>query len=93
MYNDYNLSYIFGFFFYTRIMVISVTFNNISVISWWTVLLVNETAGADPGGGAHPGPPPPLIFKKNMIFWRKIVIFHTKYPKIVHASLRSAQFF
>ena len=56
MYNDYNLSYIFGFFFYTRIMVISVTFNNISVISWWSVLLVNETAGADPegGGGTHP---------------------------------------
>ena len=30
---------------------------------------------------------------KNMIFWRKIVIFHTKYPKNVRASLRSAQFF
>ena len=28
-----------------------------------------------------------------MIFWRKIVIFHTKYPKNVRASLRSAQFF
>ena len=24
-----------------------------------------------------------------MIFWRKIVIFHTKYPKNVRASLRS----
>ena len=30
---------------------------------------------------------------KNMIFWRKIVIFHTKYPKNFRASLRSAQFF
>jgi hypothetical protein len=30
---------------------------------------------------------------KNMIFWRKIVIFHTKYLKIFRASLRSAQFF
>ena len=30
---------------------------------------------------------------KNMIFWRKMVIFHTKYPKNVRASLRSAQFF
>jgi hypothetical protein len=29
----------------------------------------------------------------NMIFWRKIVIFHTKYPKNVRASLRSARFF
>ena len=27
-----------------------------------------------------------------MIFWRKIVIFHTKYPNNVRASLRSAQF-
>jgi hypothetical protein len=26
-----------------------------------------------------------------MIFWRKIVIFHTKDPKNVRASLRSAQ--
>ena len=39
------------------------------------------------GGGA-----PPKI-EKNMIFWRKIVIFHTKYSKNVRASLRSAQFF
>ena len=37
------------------------------------------------GGGAK--------IVKNMIFWRKIVIFHTKYPKNVRASLRSAQFF
>jgi hypothetical protein len=27
--------------------------------------------------------------EKNMIFWRKIVIFHTKYPKNVRASLRN----
>ena len=30
---------------------------------------------------------------KNMIFWRKIVIFHTKYPNNFRAFLRSAQFF
>jgi hypothetical protein len=30
---------------------------------------------------------------KNMIFWCKIVIFHTKYPKNLHAYLHSAQFF
>jgi hypothetical protein len=30
---------------------------------------------------------------KNMIFWRKIVIFHTKYPKTFRASLPSAQIF
>ena len=44
--------------------------------------------GADPGVG---GLPPKI--GKNMIFWRKIVIFHTKYPKNVRACLRSAQFF
>ena len=48
-------------------------------------------AGADPRG-AHPAPPPPKI-GKYMIFWRKIVIFHTKDPKNVRASLRSAQIF
>jgi hypothetical protein len=37
-------------------------------------------------------PPPPTI-GKNMIFWRKIGIFHTKYPKNFRASLRSALFF
>jgi hypothetical protein len=47
--------------------------------------------GADPEG-AHPARAPPKI-GKNMIFWRKIVIFHTKYPKNFRASLRSAQFF
>ena len=34
----------------------------------------NSSSGADPRGGAHPK------IGKNMIFWRKIVIFHTKYP-------------
>jgi hypothetical protein len=33
------------------------------------------------------------ICGKNKIFWRKIVIYHTKYPKYFRASLRSAQFF
>jgi hypothetical protein len=40
-------------------------------------------------GGVHP----PKKIGKNMIFWRKIVIFHTKYPKYFRASHRSAQFF
>jgi hypothetical protein len=34
------------------------------------------------------GDAPPKI-GKNMIFWRKIVIFHTKYPKNFRASLRN----
>jgi hypothetical protein len=41
---------------------------------------------ADPGGARTRRPPPPKI-GKNMIFWRKIVIFHTKYPKNFRASL------
>jgi hypothetical protein len=48
-------------------------------------------AGADPEG-AHPARTPPKI-GKNMIFWRKIVIFHAKYPNKFRASLRLAQFF
>jgi hypothetical protein len=48
-----------------------------------------QLPGAD-SGGAHPArAPPPLKLEKNMIFWRKIVIFHTKYPKNVRASLRN----
>ena len=31
--------------------------------------------------GAHPARAPPKIGKKYDFFWRKIVIFHTKYPK------------
>ena len=42
------------------------------------------------GGGG--GAPAPTKIGKNMI-WRKIVIFHTKYPKNFRVSLRSAQFF
>ena len=47
-------------------------------------------SGVDPEG-AHPSRAP-LKLEKKMIFWRKIVIFHTKYPKNFRASLRSARF-
>jgi hypothetical protein len=43
------------------------------------------------GVGAHPARPPKIW--KNMIFWRKIVIFYTKCPTNFRASLRSAQYF
>jgi hypothetical protein len=50
--------------------------------------------GADPGGRTRrPAPPRPPKIGKNKICWRKIVIFHTKYPKKIRSSLRSAQFF
>ena len=38
------------------------------------------------GGSRGEGGPK---IEKNMIFWRKIVIFHTKYPKNFRASLRN----
>jgi hypothetical protein len=52
-------------------------------------LFIEKTSstGADPEGGA-PGARPPKI-GKNMIFWRKIVIFHTKYPKVHPPNLKS----
>jgi hypothetical protein len=40
------------------------------------------------GGGAHPVRAP-LKLEKIWFFWRKIVIFHTKYPKNFRASLRN----
>jgi hypothetical protein len=50
--------------------------------------------GRIPGGrGAHPTRASLKIGKKSDFFCRKIVIFHTKYPKHFRASLRSAQFF
>ena len=48
---------------------------------------VIDSAGADQGGVAPAAPPPKI--GKNMIFWRKIVIFHTKYPNKLCASLRN----
>jgi hypothetical protein len=41
------------------------------------------------GGGGRTRRAPPLKLEKNMIFWRKIVIFHTKYPNNFRASLRN----
>ena len=45
-----------------------------------------ENQGRIQGGGA-PGARPPKI-GKQLFFWRKIVIFYTKYPKNVRASAR-----
>jgi hypothetical protein len=36
------------------------------------------SSGADPGGWGAPGAHPPPKIGKNMIFLRKIVIFHTR---------------
>jgi hypothetical protein len=51
-----------------------------------TCMILNR-GGSGGGERTRRAPPPPKI-GKNKIFWRKIVIFHTKYPKNFRASLR-----
>ena len=53
-----------------------------------SLLCHTMSSGADPAGGA-PGAHPPKIGGNMIFFWRKIVIFHTKYPKNLRASLRN----
>ena len=55
-----------------------------SVYQGFKYLYITEV---DPGG-SHPARTLPKIGEKNNN-WRKIVIFHTKYPKYFRASLRS----
>ena len=56
----------------------------------WFVNTLGQGRIQGEGGGGTRRPPE---IGKNMIFWRKIVIFHTKYPNNFRASHRSAQFF
>jgi hypothetical protein len=48
-------------------------------------MLGMEAQGRIQGGGGGGAPK----IGKNRIFWREIVIFHTKYPNNFHASLRN----
>ena len=81
-------------------MVFNATFNNISAISLLSVLLVEKMGvpgektltcrkqGRIQRGGAHSARAAHPKIGINMIFfWRKIVIFHTKYPNNFRASL------
>ena len=72
------------YYFFKINTKISTTFRRSMLISFWI-----NVPGADPGGRAHPVRAPTLKLEKNMIVWRKIVIFHTKYPKY----FRTSQFF
>ena len=47
-----------------------------------------QFSGADPGGGAPSTHPPPLKLEKILFFWRKIVIFHTKYLNNLKSWIR-----
>jgi hypothetical protein len=76
-------------------MVLNATFNNICITQMYIVEVSfigggtrRKPPGADPEGGPPGARPPPKI-GKNIIFWRKNVIFHTKYPKNFRASLRN----
>jgi hypothetical protein len=66
------------YYFFKINTKISTSFRRAMLKSFWI-----DVPGVDPGGRAHPvrSPLPPKIVK-NMIFLRKIVIFHTKYPII-----------
>jgi hypothetical protein len=79
---------------------IIVVFNRVTMVYtyvfYWLGSIINQAIKSQTAyRGGYRGRtrrPPPKI-GKNMIFWRKIEIFHTKYPKNVRASLRSAQSF
>ena len=47
-----ELQSLFGYCLFVCLMLFNATFNNISVISWWSVLLVEETGG--PGENQMP---------------------------------------
>ena len=52
-------------------------------------ILNTPLQGRIQGRGAHPAHPPPKIGQNMIFFWRKIVIFHTKYPKNFRTSFRN----
>jgi hypothetical protein len=62
-------------------MVYNDTFSNISAVTQFRGGSRGRRGGAT---GAHP-----LKIGKNMIFWRKIVIFQTNYTNNFRASLRN----
>jgi hypothetical protein len=68
-----------------------IQWENVKMFSSKILQTIMEPRGRS-RGEAHPACAPPKI-GKNMIFWHKIVIFHTKYHKNFRASLRSVQFF
>jgi hypothetical protein len=65
-----------------------VQFFYFDVINYTYEGVVSLMQGRIQGGGVVGA----LKLEKNMIFWHKIVIFHTKYPNNFRTSLRSAYF-
>jgi hypothetical protein len=69
-----------------NLLLVLVTTAHSNILPLFTWLLLDTRDGSRRGA---PGTPPPPKTGKNMIFWRKIVIFHTKYPNNFRSSLRN----
>jgi hypothetical protein len=85
---QYNFMFIFKKYDRVRFKVIlamdkwsHIYISNIEILSILQITgKCNVFRGGSRGGGSRGGRPPPKI-GKNMICWRNIVIFHTKYPR------------
>ena len=76
----------------------SITNSNVVVkYSWFMIGQCCNFQGINSRGGSRGGgrtrPEPPLKWEKKRFFWRKIVIFHTKYPKNFRAPSARRNFF
>jgi hypothetical protein len=69
-----NRPILYIYYFFKINTKISTSFRRSMLISFWI-----DAPGADPRGRAHPVRAPTLQLEKIWFFWRKIVIFHTKY--------------
>ena len=82
--------------FVLLLLIFTVLCSALSLFYWSCIVYASSIygfwAGADPGGGAHPARAP-LKLEKNMIFLRKIMIFHTRYPKFFAPPSARCNFF
>ena len=79
---------------FSRVKLITMNFPVIIIIIDGIVTCSGAELRGESRGSAPGAPTPtPLKLEKQMICWRKIVIFYTKYPNNFRASLRSEQFF
>ena len=79
---------------FSRVKLITMNFPVIIIIIDGIVTCSGAELRGESRGSAPGAPTPtPLKLEKQMICWRKIVIFYTKYPNIFRASLHSVQFF
>jgi hypothetical protein len=70
------------YYFFKINTKISTSFRRSMLISFWI-----DVPGADPGGRAHLVRAPTLKLEKNMIFWRKIVVFRNSFFRHLNKAL------